>query len=70
MRAFTVLLFALTIVSGCLSYYGIGGLTEIVKLTYAYLALSTVACGLICLTMRPAVPRQVAAHVQNVFEGS
>jgi len=61
MRVFTILLFVLTIVAGFLSYYGIGNLTETVKLTYAYLALSTVASALITLTMRPAVAQGIEA---------
>ena len=59
MRVFTYLLFILTIIAGFLSYEGVGTLTETVKLTYAYLALSTVACALITLTMRPAMQRQI-----------
>ena len=68
MRAFTLLLFVLTVVVGCLAYYGIGALTETLKLAYAYLLLSTVACGLINLTIRPATPRRVPARVQNTSE--
>lgn len=56
MRVFTFSLLVLTIVVGILAYYGLGALTEIVRLTYAYLALSTVACGLITLAM----PRETA----------
>jgi hypothetical protein len=59
MRVFTYLLFVLTVIAGFLSYKGIGTLTETVKLTYAYLALSTVACALISLTMRPAIQRRI-----------
>lgn len=59
MRTFTVVLFVLTVIAGFLSYHGIGSLTDTVKLTYAYLALSTLASGLISLTMRPAVPHRV-----------
>jgi hypothetical protein len=55
MRAFTILFFVLTVIAGCLSYYGIGSMT--VKLAYAYLALSTAASVLITLTMRPAMDR-------------
>ncbi|MBV8897378.1 MAG: hypothetical protein JO051_12760 [Acidobacteriaceae bacterium] len=65
MRVFTYLLFVLTVVAGLLSYYGIGTLTETVKLTYAYLALSTVACVLISLTMRPAIQPQVTATTEQ-----
>ncbi len=56
MRVVTLLLLFLTVVAGCLSYNGIGGLTETMKLAYAYLALSTLACGLIGATMRTAAP--------------
>ena len=59
MRVFTVLLLILTIVAGCLSYNGIGVFTETVKLTYAYLVLSTVASVFITLTMRPLIARPV-----------
>jgi len=52
MRLFTLSLLVLTVFVGMLAYYGVGALTEILRLTYAYLALSTVACGLITLTMR------------------
>lgn len=62
MRVFTYLLFILTVISGFLSYNGIGTLTETVKLTYAYLALSTVACALISITMRPAMQRRVPVN--------
>ena len=64
MRVFTYLLFFLTVIAGLLSYYGIGTLTETVKLTYAYLALSTVACVLISLTMRPAIQPQVTVTTE------
>lgn len=64
MRVFTFFLFMLTIVAGCLSYKGLGDLTEIVKLTYAYLALSTVACASITLTMRPQVHAEPASVQQ------
>lgn len=63
MRAFTLLLFVMTVIAGCLSYYGIGALTETLKLAYAYLLLSTVACGL--LTLRPLAPSRVSAQLQN-----
>ena len=56
MRAFTFSLLLLTVIVGILAYYGLGALTEILRLTYAYLALSTVTCGLITMTM----PRQSA----------
>lgn len=65
MRVFTFFLFILTIVAGCLSYKGLGDLTETLKLTYAYLALSTVACALITLTIRPQVHTE-AASVQQI----
>ena len=53
MWVFTICLFILTVISGCLSYAGLGHLTETVKLTYAYLALLTAASGLLSLLMRP-----------------
>ena len=62
MRAFTFCLFVLTIVFGCLSYAGLGHFTEIIKLTYAYLALSTIASALITITMRPATPQRAAVE--------
>ena len=65
MRVFTYLLFFLTVIAGFLSYNGIGTLTETVKLTYAYLALSTVACVLISLTMRPAIQPQVTVTTEQ-----
>ncbi len=65
MRVFTFLLFVLTIVAGFLSYNGVGSLTETVKLTYAYLALLTVACTLISLTIRPAAPDGVPTQVHD-----
>jgi hypothetical protein len=55
MRFVTSLLFVLTVIAGFLAYKGVGTLTETVKLTYAYLEWSTVACTLISLTMRPSV---------------
>ena len=65
MRAFTLLLFVLTVIAGCLAYYGIGALTETLRLAYAYLLLSTVACGLINLSLRPVTPRPIPAQLQN-----
>jgi hypothetical protein len=65
MRAFTLLLFVLTVVAGCLAYYGMGQLTETLKLAYAYLLLSTVASGIINISMRPTTPRRMPARVQN-----
>lgn len=65
MRVFTLGLLILTIIAGVISYYGVGSLTETIKLTYAYLALSTLACGLINVAMRPELPRHVAASVQT-----
>ena len=65
MRAFTLLLFVFTIVAGCLAYYGMGALTETLKLVYAYLLLSTIASGVINLGMRPATPRRMPARVQD-----
>lgn len=62
MRVFTYLLFVLTLIAGFLSYKGVGNLTETVKLIYAYFALSTVACALISLTMRPAMQRRVPVN--------
>jgi multidrug efflux pump subunit AcrB len=62
MRFVTLLLLLLTVVAGFLSYYGIGGLTDLMKLTYAYLALSTIASALVSLTMRPAVAPRVEAR--------
>jgi hypothetical protein len=56
MRAFTLLLFVLTVITGCLAHYGVGALTETLKLTYAYLLLSTVACGLINLILPDRMP--------------
>jgi hypothetical protein len=64
MRVFTLGLLILTIIAGFVSYHGLGSLTETMKLTYAYLALSTLACGLITLSIRPQLPRRVAARIQ------
>ncbi len=58
MRTFTLLLFVLTVIAGCFAYYGIGDLTETMKLTYAYLLLSTMACGVIGVSMRPSPQRR------------
>jgi hypothetical protein len=60
MRFFTLFLLILTVVAGYLSYHGLGTLTETVKLTYAYLALSTLASALIGLDMPRETPRRVA----------
>lgn len=68
MRTFTLLLFVLTVVAGCLAYYGIGELTETLKLTYAYLLLVTVASGVVNLSMRPQTPRRVPARIDNSRE--
>ena len=64
MRVFTLGLLILTIIAGFMSYYGVGTLTDTVKLTYAYLALSTLACGFVTVTIRPETPRRVTSHVQ------
>jgi hypothetical protein len=66
MRSFTLGLLILTIIAGLLSYFGVGAFTETVKLTYAYLALSTLASGLISLTIRPEMPRRATARVQTI----
>ena len=64
MRVFTLGLLILTIIAGFMSYYGVGSLTETIKLTYAYLALSTLACGLVTVSVRPQMRRSVTAGVQ------
>lgn len=64
MRVFTLGLLILTVIAGFLSYNGAGSLTETIKLTYAYLALSTLACGFITLTVRPQLSRSVPAAVE------
>lgn len=66
MRVFTFLLFVLTIIAGCLSYNGMGTLTETVKLMYAYLALLTLACAAICLTMRPEAQRPASRQMADL----
>ena len=65
MRVFTLGLLILTIIAGVMSYYGVGTLTETIKLTYAYLALSTLACGLISVTVRRELPRRITATVES-----
>ena len=68
MRAFTLLLFVLTVAAGCLAYYGMGMLTETLKLAYAYLLLSTVASGLINVSMRRTAARRIPARAQSTNE--
>lgn len=62
MRVLTCLVFALTLVSGWLSYSSNGSVSEVVKLAYAYLALMSVVCAMIVLTMRPAGNQTVVAR--------
>jgi hypothetical protein len=64
-RFLTYLLFFLTVAAGFFSYKGVGTLTETVKLTYAYLALLTLASALISLIMRPAIQRRVPASNED-----
>ena len=67
MRVFTFGLLVLTVLVGIFAYYGLGALTEVLRLTYAYLALSTLACGLITLTMpkEPATRANVSEQVEQ-----
>jgi hypothetical protein len=58
MRLFTYLL-VLTVITGFLSYNGVGTITETVKLTYACLALSTVVCALVGLSKRLSVQGRI-----------
>ncbi|HZS54723.1 MAG TPA: hypothetical protein VFA65_10000 [Bryobacteraceae bacterium] len=66
MRVFTVLLFILTVVAGFVSHNGMGNLTEMAKLTYAYLALSTVACALIAFLCTDRVNDATAIGPQHL----
>jgi hypothetical protein len=65
MRAFTLLLFVLTVAAGCLAYYGVGVLTETFKLAYAYLLLSTVASAAVNVSTRPAALRRIPARAPS-----
>ena len=66
MRVLTCLVFALTIIAGWLSYNSNGSVAEVVKLAYAYLALMSVVCAMIVLTMKPAVPSRVSLQKAEV----
>ena len=54
MRVLTCVVFALTIVAGWCSYSRTDSAAEFLKLAYAYLALMSVVCAMIVLTMKPA----------------
>jgi hypothetical protein len=54
------------VIAGWISYNGNGSVTEIVKLAYAYLALMSVVCAMIMLTMKQATPQRVPAPQQEV----
>jgi hypothetical protein len=65
-QAFSVFLFFLTVAAGVVSHSGFGSSTDTVKLTYAYLALSTIVCALITVTMRPAMRANLPEQARDV----
>jgi hypothetical protein len=52
MRIFTTVCFVLTILVGIAAFNTIGESAELLKLLYAYFALTTVVCGLITMAAR------------------
>lgn len=65
MRVLTCIVFALTILAGWFSYGRTDTAAELLKLAYAYLALMSLVCAMIVLTMKPAPSRSSAAGKAN-----
>jgi ABC-type Fe3+-siderophore transport system permease subunit len=70
MRLLTSLLFVLAVIAGFLAYKGFGTLTEPLKLTYAFLALSTLASALINLTTAFRETRQTSRQRARAVNAS
>jgi hypothetical protein len=61
MRMFTSISFLFTLAVGTAAFRSDGASAELLKLLYAYLALTTVVCGLIAIAARKPAAKSIAA---------
>lgn len=61
MRIFTSIFFLLTVIAGFAAFHGSGNEAEMLKLLYAYLALTTLVCALITMAARKPTPKTATA---------
>ena len=64
MRVLSCLVFLLTAFTGWLSFSHSGSTSEVLKLAYAYLALMSVVCTMIMLTMKPRAQQAPVAKAE------